>query len=404
MFRRRPDDDDPFAALKEAADRGSTEISSTDVSDLSTSPVEAFGKPEGRPRGDKPGATATRASVEAFGKPEGRPRGDKPGATATSASVEAFGKPEGRPRGDKPGATATAAQTLPRRASGGASTTSVIGVPGTPTRSPGKPHTGVLVLLLLVLSFGGAAAAVAIGERHGDSPTAAAHAPIARGHHGSGHSGSAKPAPATPAPKTPTARHVDLTTPAAFRAALRKARGSLVPGEAATLLRLTPEQLTITTRTRDGRQRVLDIEHDLGLNVVEAGDAGSRTALSLGGVDTAAPQREIDAAAALGRFPASRIDYLVLMPPIIPGDSIEWLAYFSGVSPRNSDWTAGAHGRGVHRLGEQPNAGGTTSTANSLTITHNGKTTSLSGDLAQRITDCVQRAGTDSAKIQACLP
>lgn len=45
-----------------------------------------------------------------------------------------------------------------------------------------------------------------------------------------------------------------------------------------------------------------------------------------------------------------------------------------------------------------------TSSSSSLTITRNGRTTTLTGADAQRITACVRRAGTDGAAIQRCLP
>jgi hypothetical protein len=361
MFRRKQEDD-PFAALNAAAERGSTRLTSGALGDESPSAAAAFGEPEKRPRSEQR-------------------RGQSGASSTTLRSTAATG-------------------------------TGPVGVPRDEARRA-KPHSALFVFLLLVLALGGGALAITVSER--DMPATSdaaavpgtahgrASGPGARADARDGASGNAA-APAAGQPVAPSAaKPADFTTPAGFRRALAIARGRLRPGEHVNLLRLARDRVDLTTRLRNGRQRMLDVDADGSVLVNDAGFASTRDYLKLGGIDVAAPQRAVRAAAARGRFPASKLDYLVLLTPIVPGQPVTWEAYFRGVAPRDSHWTADVHGRGPYRPGLDPTPGRSHVT-DSLSITANGHTVELTGAQAERVSACIQRAGADAAKIDACLP
>ncbi|MDW5597613.1 hypothetical protein VSS74_24900 [Conexibacter stalactiti] len=317
MFGGKQDDDDPFAALKEAAERGSTRVTS--------------------------------------------------GAAAPS-------------HGDE----------------GNVSSTPLAQVPGG-DRGRRRGNAG-LVLLLVALSLGGAGAAIYLAERDATENATRADrgerpAGDERGDDGPGQSGSDD----DPAPDP---RHFDLVRPTGFARALRAIEPELRPGEGVRMLRVAHDRVNAFTRTRSGAQRMIDVDDELQTSSRDAGQAGSHRGMSLSRVPATAPSQAVARAARQGGFPASKLDYLVMSTPLISGD-VEWSLFFRGVAQRNTHWIAQLDGRKVWRPGEKP---GTTTSSSSVTIRRNGSTTTLTGADAQRINDCIRRAGSDGAKIQACLP
>lgn len=320
MFGGKQDDDDPFAALKEAAERGSTRVTS----------------------GSSP------QSHDAAGNVSATPLAQMPGGN------------RGRRRGN-----------------------------------------AGLVLLLIALSLGGAGAAIHLAERDASENSAQAgdarSAGDQRGENGDdspGQSGSDDdPAPAP--------QRFDLVRPNGFERALWAIEQKLRPGEGVRMLRVAHDRINAFTRTRNGAQRIVDVDDELGTATRDAGQAGSHRGMSLARVPATAPSQAVARAARQGGFPARKLDYLVMSTPLISGD-VEWQLFFRGVAQRNTHWVAQLDGRKVWRPGEKP--GTTTTSSSSVTIRRNGATTTLTGADAQRINDCIRRAGNDGAKIQECLP
>ncbi|MDO8213717.1 hypothetical protein [Conexibacter sp. CPCC 206217] len=337
MFRRKQDEEDPFAALKDAAERGSPTIASAKASTSS-------------------GNVGASASV-------GGDRGD-----------------HGAPQVD--------------------------GVPGAPRGRRGS--NALLVFLTIVLALGGAGALVYFSEA--DTPTGA-HDGGSFSESGSGSDAGDSPSgdgqgssdeqgdDGTPRPT----RRYDLMRPATFKQALNGIQKKLKPGERVWLLRLAPDRINSSTRLRNGDQRLIDVDDELNVGVQQAGSAGERIGLRLSQVDPQAPSRAVRKAAAQGRFPARKLDYLVLMSPFSPGDQPDWSLFFRDVSARNSHWKANFGGRTVYRPGEQP---GQTSASrdDSVTIRTDSGTQTLTGAEARRVMTCVRNAQGNGGDIQRCLP
>lgn len=329
MFRRKQDDEDPFAALKEAAERGSAHVVG----------------------GSRPAAS-------------GEPRRSEPRPLHADEATASVGAPQ-RPRS--------------RRGS-----------------------DRLLVLLFVLLALGGAGALVWQSERDADEQAIASserpgagEAPGAGGSAGDGdrdEGGADAP------------RRLDLVQPAGFRRALGRIRAELQPGERVWMLRVTHDRIDSYTALRNGDQRTIDVADDLSVTVREAGHAGSRTPLALTRIDPAAPTRAIRGAVARGGMPIARFDYMVVSgPPAVFRQAPDWSLFFRDVARRNYFWKAPLSGAPVTRPGESTTTTRTSSSSN-LTITRNGRTTTLTGADAQRITACIGRAGTDGAAIQRCLP
>jgi hypothetical protein len=321
----KQEDEDPFAALKEASERGSTHIAG----------------------GESP-----------------RPSGGEGNLNAAT--------------GSKP----------PRRNGGGARRRSNAG----------------LVLLLLLLSIGGAGAAVWSAERSTtDSDARAGERPSSDGR---GESGERPGASGDGEEGDP--RRFDLVRPAGFARALRAIEPELRRGEGVRMLRVARDRVNAFTRTRNGDQRIVDVDDELETSVRDAGQAGSHRGMPPSRIPATAPSQAAARAARQGGFPARKLDYLVMTTPLISGET-EWQVFFRGVPERNSHWVAQLDGRKVWRPGEQPgtttgSGSSSVTSSGSVTIRRDGRTTTLTGADARRLNDCIRRAGNDGAKIQACLP
>lgn len=327
MFRRKQDDEDPFAALKDAAERGSTRVTSGN-------------------------AEATASTGHS---------GDESGATASSSSQ-------------------------------------VTGVPGS---SPRRRGNAFLVLLTIVVSLGAAAALLLFSKS--DMPGESGSALVGDGpSSGDDPGGTGSPGTTTKG-KPPAPKHYDLVQPAGFKRALGGVQRKLKSGERVWLIRVARDRININTRLPNGDQRLINVDDELKVDATTAGSAGDRTGIALGRIDPQAPSRAVRGVVARGGGPARRLDYLVLVSSSFPGDAPTWSLFFRSGSQTNTQWTARLDGRGAHRPGEASNSG-SGSTSNSVTIRTDHGTTTLTGDQAQRVMACVRRAGSDGAKIQACLP
>lgn len=330
MFRRRREEEDPFAALKDAAERGAAHVAA-------------------RP------ADSSRA---AFGE---EPRRTEPRPLHLDEDPSPL--------------------TVPP-----------------PARSR-RGSDRLLVLLTILLALGGAGALVWQSEGDADVHAGAATpGPGDDGLTGSGKDG-AGPGGKDGAP-------ADLVRPAGFAAALRAVRGELRPRERVWMVRVARDRLTAYTALPDDRQRLVTVDADRSVRADDGGHVGAHTALTLSRLDPEAPSGAVRAAARRGRFSTAKLDYLLLMgPPAVFREPPTWSVYFTGVPRRDRHWTAALDGSSPHRPGESTGSGSTTTSSSSrLTITRNGRTVRLDGAQAQRITRCVQRAGTDAAAIQRCLP
>lgn len=328
MFRRKQDEEDPFAALKDAAERGSTRVTSGN-------------------------------------------------AEATASTGHSDGE------------------------SGGKVTSSqVTGVPG--SSRPRRRSNAFLVLLTIVVSFGGAAALVLMSEGDmpgGDGSAASGDGPVVSGDD-SGGDGDSSPGTTT---KAPPPKHYDLVQPAGFKGALGAVQRKLKSGERVWLIRVARDRININTRLPNGDQRLINVDDELHADATTAGSAGDRAGIPLGRIDVQAPSRAVRRVAAKGGVAPRRLDYLVLFSSSFPGDAPTWSLFFRSGSQTNTQWIASLDGRSVHRPGEASDSG-SGSSSNSVTIRTDDGTTTLTGDQAQRVMACVRKAGSDGAKIQECLP
>ncbi|ADB54217.1 hypothetical protein [Conexibacter woesei] len=265
-----------------------------------------------------------------------------------------------------------------------------------------------LILLTVLLALGGAGALVWMSERDanergvGDERAGGG----ASGRSGSGSErGGAGDSDETRGDGRGSNR-ADFVQPVWMGDAIERVQSQLKRGERIGLLRVARDRVNAYTVLRDGRQRLISVDDELEVDTTSAGFAGSRRGVPLAAIDPQAPSRAVRGAARKGRFSPRKLDYLVLVAPIISGMETSWSLFFTDVAQRNRQWTAGRSGAPVLRLGERPPSGTTTSSnsTSSLTITRNGRTIKLDGAEAQRISACVRRAGTDAAKIQRCLP
>jgi hypothetical protein len=343
MFRRRQDDEDPFAALNEANARGEARIAGGDATTA-------------RPSGD---STSSRASAG--------------GAT--------------RPRPD-PIVRAQA----PSRA-GGPVASAPAGVPG----APRQRRNGPLVLLTVVAAVAASGALVVFsaspaddrggrvsGEQRGDGGSSSSS--------GSGGSGGDKQDGGT------QAEHADLVEGSGFGGALAEIRDELRRGERVWLLRVARDRVNALTRLPNGDQRSIDVDDSFGVRVTDSGSAGSHRGIPLSRISALAPSLATTLAARQAGISERKLDYLVMTTPILPGGKADWQIFFRDVRERDRHFSASLDGMKVRRPGE----GSTTSST--LRITTNGRTRTISGAQAERISACIRRAGSDGARIQRCLP
>lgn len=292
--------------------------------------------------------------------------------------------------------------------------TTVSGVPGAEgepavARQPGsraprrrRGSDRLLVLLLIVVSLGASAALIVREEQAApDGPRAQADpapggdadpADPTPGDPGGGRAGQGKPPP----PRT-----YDLVRPDGMRGALRAMRRKMGPREVVDSLRVAPDRINAVVHSpQSERQRSIDVADDLSVDVTASGQRAGG-GLRLAQIDPAAPWRAVRNAARAGGFRTGKLDYLVLSPSFSSLTRPTWSLFFDGVRLRNNHWTATLDGRVVHRPGELPGGGSSTTT---LTIINNGVRTVLRGDEARRVSDCVRRARERNADISGCLP
>jgi len=133
-----------------------------------------------------------------------------------------------------------------------------------------------------------------------------------------------------------------LLRPAAFGRALTRLRTG---GHGrVTNLRVAPDRIDVTTVTKDGRLRLLQIVPGGALNVLQTtgGFAGAQT-MTLKGVVASGPSRLTRSAAERLRQPASRVSYLVLSDF---AGTRQWNIYFKG----GQIFSADARGRITRRV------------------------------------------------------
>ncbi|MDO8184307.1 hypothetical protein Q5424_10975 [Conexibacter sp. JD483] len=335
MFRRKQDDDDPFAALKEANARGETRIST------------------GGPAPADPSGGGS-ASAGDSGPPRPRPE-----------PIVLGGSGDGAPSG----------------------------VPGTPKRR----RNGPLVLLTLVASVAAAGALVVLSDSPADTASERGWFREGGSETGSGTDGGGKQGGEKQGGGTPAER-VDLVQPTGFGSALSLIERRLRGGERVWLLRVARDRVNALTRLRNGDQRSIDVAADLSTRVTDSGSAGSHKGMPVQQISAFAPSLATRNAAAKAGISTRKLDYLVMTTPFIAGDKADWQIFFRGVSERDSHFSASLDGRTVRRPGEQ------STTTSTLRITTNGRTRTISGAQAQRISACIRRAGGDGARIRRCLP
>jgi len=321
MFRRKQDDD-PFAALNEANERGTTTITSGT-------------------------AAPPRAAASAGGS------GDD-GSAAFGSSAPA-------------------------------------------PRAPKRRRNAPLVLLTIVASLGGAGALLHFSDSPADEAGEGAYftGPQRDRDSGPGRTTASEPERERP-PAEP--RRVDLVQPAGFGEALARIQQRLRGGERVWLLRVARDRVNALTRLRDGDQRSIDVDADLSTRATDSGSAGSHRGIPLSRISALAPATATRNAARRAHVSPRKLDYLVMTTPIIPGDRPDWQLFFRDVPAPDSHFAASLDGRTVKRPGEQ------STTTSTLTITTNGRTRTITGAQAQRIGDCIRRAGSDGARIRRCLP
>jgi hypothetical protein len=265
------------------------------------------------------------------------------------------------------------------------------GVPGTPKRRSNAP----LVLLTLLLAFGAAGALVHFSTSPADTADA-------DGAYFTGPQRTDETSAGDERPREETKpRPQDLVQAAGFADALARIQNRLQRGERVWLLRVARDDVNALTRTRDGDQRSINVSTRFGIRVNDAGSAGSHRGMPLGRISPLAPAAAVRNAARQARVSPRQFDYMVMSTPLIPGDGRrpDWQVFFRDVPDAKRQWVASLDGRTVGLPGWKR-----TTTTSSLTITTNGKTRTITGAQAQRIVDCVRRAGTDGARIRRCLP
>lgn len=261
-------------------------------------------------------------------------------------------------------------------------------------RPPKQRSNALLVLLIVVASLGGGGALVHFSE-----------SPVEDGAYFTGPqrveasepgTGDGTPTAADTPQAEPTRR--DLVQPAGFGAALARIEDRLRGGERVWLLRVARDRVNALTRLRNGDQRSIDVDAELATRVTDSGSAGSHRGIALSRISALAPSAAARNAARAARISTRKLDYLVMSTSIIPGETADWQVFFRDVSARDSHFAASLDGRTVRRPGES------STTTSTLRITSNGRTRTITGAQAQRITDCIRRAGTDGARIRRCLP
>lgn len=335
MFRRKQDDDDPFAALKEANERGTTTLTSGS-------------------------AAPPRASVGGEG-----------------AHGSAHGSTQGSGRSGDDGSAAFGAPAV-RRA-----------------RAPERHRNAPLVLLTIVVSLGAAGALVSLSGSPADQGSDGAYfsGPQRDEEDGGSRSGGGEGGGGGTASK-----RVDLVQAIGFGGALAEIEGRLRRGERVWLLRVARDRVNALTRLPNGDQRSIDVDDSFGTRVTDSGSAGSHRGIPLSRVSALAPSLATTLAARQARISPRKLDYLVMTTSIVPGGKADWQLFFRGVPQRDRHFAASLDGMTVRR------PGASSTTTSTLRITTNGKTRTISGAQAQRITACIRRAGSDGARIQRCLP
>lgn len=263
----------------------------------------------------------------------------------------------------------------------------------------------LLALLFVLVAAGGSAALIVNAEREAPAGAGASadRAPEAGDDPSRPGAGDAQQRADDDRAARPPRRY-DLVRPAGMRRALARLRRTMGPNEVLDTIRVSSDRVSTTVHSpRSERQRVITVTDDLDVTATAAGRRDGR-GMRLAQIDAAAPWRAAQAAARSGGFGVGKLDYVAMAAPIIPGDAPTWSVFFDGVRLRNSHWIASLDGRTAHRPGEQPASGSTTTSSSTLTVRRNGATTTYSGAEAQRISDCIRRAGSDGAAIQRCLP
>jgi hypothetical protein len=174
-----------------------------------------------------------------------------------------------------------------------------------------------------------------------------------------------------------------LYEPAGFRRALDRVRKEAGPEGRVWFLRLAADSLSVQAKTgRSGRSITLFSDGRIQSVDLPVSPSG---AFSFRAVDTSVPRRLV---AGVRERTGDSVDYLVLSRF---ADRLQWGAYLDQGA---RFFQADEHGRGL-----APGGGGTITRTTRYRIKTTGP---VSRERLERLNACVQRAGGDVARIQAC--
>jgi hypothetical protein len=119
-------------------------------------------------------------------------------------------------------------------------------------------------------------------------------------------------------------------------------------------------------------------------------------------LNSKAPQRIAAAIKEQSGFGLDKIDYMVALD--LPSEEkLQWDAFTT--DPQHTNYLADADGRNVkHPGGGTVDNSGFGSSTGANVPTQGGGTRTFTGKDAQKINECISKAGGDPSKIQACIP
>ena len=151
---------------------------------------------------------------------------------------------------------------------------------------------------------------------------------------------TSSPAPRTPAP---TRRPVSYLTPSGLRSGLAHLK-RLVPGASVILLRIDAKTLSATAVGRHGVVKQIYFSPAV-TSVISATAAGERP-VPLSQVRPSVVARLVSEMGSRFHVPASRIDYMVISSP--PGLPPQWILFSK--APSHPGFAAALSGAGLHRI------------------------------------------------------
>ena len=184
-----------------------------------------------------------------------------------------------------------------------------------------------------------------------------------------------------------------------FAKVIKTLRKEVGPEGVVTNLRLDASRANATIRT-GGQGKNLTIAEGGDVKSTVSIPASTGDGFSPRKLNPKAPERIASAIKEQSGFGLDQIDYMVaLQEPI--DNKLEWDAFTK--DNNHTNYLADADGRDVHHPGggtvESPGIGSSGSSGSPST----GQTRTFTGKKAQEINECISKAGTDPAKIQACV-